>query len=38
VVVALTRVTSADIEAARQLTLLVTNDPDVDRVAVVPRF
>lgn len=38
VVVALTRVTSADIEAARQLTLLVSNDPDVDRVAVVPRF
>jgi len=36
VAVALTKVASADIETARRLTRLVGNDPDVERVLVVP--
>ena len=36
VVVAVTKVTSGNIEAARQLSLLVAKDPDVERVLVVP--
>lgn len=38
VVVAVTKVGSTDMDAARQLSILVTKDPDINRVVVVPRF
>lgn len=38
VVVAVTKVGSSEMDAARQLSILITKDPDIDRVVVVPRF
>jgi hypothetical protein len=38
VVVAVTKVGSSDMDTARQLSILITKDPDIDRVVVVPRF
>ncbi|GMQ85267.1 MAG: hypothetical protein BMS9Abin07_0833 [Acidimicrobiia bacterium] len=37
IVVAVTKVGSDDIEAARDLTTQVVSDPDIDRVVVIPR-
>ena len=38
VVVAVTKVGSDDMDVARELSITVTKDPDIDRVVVVPRF
>jgi hypothetical protein len=37
VVVAVTKVGSDDIEAARDLSTQLVSDPDIDRVVVIPR-